>query len=245
VALVPQLLGWRYTRLDPELRKAFEVALHAAAAAGMAVAARDRYLPPAGALRHEAGRLALTSAPAALAGLALRRPIERRLGSARSVAIAQIAAVASLWLADRGPTVRRGPDATARDALLVGLAQTLALAPGVSRAGATLTAARLLGFDRPSSAAISHRAALPVIAGAAALEAVALLRGGLPRTLVAPFAAGAGAALASTFLSAPLVRAFDRAGSYAPVAAYRAALGALALARLRRRPPSHPLEWRS
>ena len=107
LSIVPRLLGWRYARLGPAERKSFEVALHlgsapALALAAGAVAARPRPLP-----------LALTVLPPALAGFALERPIERHLGGPRTVAVAQLAGGAALWLADRAPGARSEPDAAA------------------------------------------------------------------------------------------------------------------------------------
>jgi len=195
--------------------KAFEVMLHAGTAAGLALA-----LPVP---RPSAGA-ALTLAPAAGAGLLLERPIEERLGR-RSLGVAQVVAGAALALADRAPARRRQSDAGARDALLIGIAQACALVPGVSRTGATLTAARLLGFRRDAAARIAREAALPVIAGAAALK---LLRvHGRPRAIDV---AGAGAAFASSLIAGRLMARTDGLGSYLPFAVYRVALGLLVLA---------------
>jgi undecaprenyl-diphosphatase len=230
LTLVPHLLGWDINSLDPELRKSFDVALHTGTAAALAIALRGevaevlRSLDP----RRLAG-IALTLAPAAVLALAFERPIERRLGSPRSVAIAQICAGVALGLADRSPAVRPYTDAGLVDHLAIGVDQAAALVPGVSRNGATLTAARLRQFERPAASVLSRHAALPVIAGATALKGLRLARRGLPRELRAPFAAGAAAAFASTLASAPLVARMDRARSYAPFAAYRVALGTLAL----------------
>lgn len=235
VALIPALLGWPYAELDPSLRKAFEVALHVGGAAGLVLALRRdilrelRFLTPG-----RAARVALTPAPAVLAGLLLRDPIERRLGSPRSVALAQVAAGAALWAADRRPESRGERHLRPWDALAVGVAQAAALVPGVSRAGATLTAGRALGLDRPAAARLSREAALPVLAGAAALEAARLRHRSIPRPLRPPFAAGAGAAFASAVAAAPLAHALGSARSYAGFGAYRVLLGGLALARLRR-----------
>lgn len=232
VALVPALLGWPYGRLDPELRKAFEVALHAGTAAALVWALRDEVRAELRELSlRRAGHAALEFAPAAAVGLAFERPIERRLGTVRSVAVAQIAAGALLWLADRAPARRRAGEATWLDHLAIGAGQAAALVPGVSRNGATLTAARLRGFARADANRLSRRAALPVIVGASALKGVRLARRGVPPKLALPFAAGAAAAFASTLASARLVAAIDRARSYAPFAAYRVALGAATLAR--------------
>jgi undecaprenyl-diphosphatase len=250
LVLVPDLLGWPYSRLDGELRKAFEVALHAGTAAGLVVAMRRQVAAKACEIGPRGlGRLALTFLPAAAAGLAFERPIEERLGTARSVAAAQVAAGAALWVADARGGTRPERSATWRDALWIGVAQAAALVPGVSRGGATLTAARLRGFDRAAAGSLSRQAALPVIAGASVLKGVRLARRGFPPALATPFAAGAGAALVSTLASAGLAGVLEGRRSLAPVAAYRIALGAAAMVRLsqsgRRGPggrPAHGVE---
>ena len=227
LAIVPRLLGWRYDALAPDERKAFEVALHAGTAPALALTAL------AGGRRPRPAMLALTLIPPAVAGLVLERPIERRLGGPRTVAAAQIAAGAALWLADRRGGDRAEPDAG--DHVAAGVAQALALVPGVSRAGAVLTAARLRGLGRPAAADLALQAALPVTAGAAALKAFRVTRGdaldGVPG-----MAAGAGASLTAAMAARSVFRRVAGEGSYLPLAAYRIAFGALALAasRLRR-----------
>ena len=192
--------------------KTFEVFAHAGTAAALLIALpRPRFRP-------------LTLAPAAVAGLALERPIEQRLGK-RSVAIAQVAGGLALVIADAAPDRRPERDAGRRDELLIGLAQACALVPGVSRNGATLTAARLLGFRREAASQISREAALPVIASATALK---LARLGSARPAPA-HAAGFAAAFASGLAAARMVPAIDRLRSYAPFGLYRVALGVIAL----------------
>jgi len=233
--LVPALLGWRYGELDAELRKSFEVALHAGTAAALLIGLRRevgealRELDGDRLLRH-----ALEFLPPALAALALERTIERRLGSPRGVALAQVVAGALLGAADRSGAERSRADAGALDALAVGLAQAAALAPGVSRNGATLTAARLLRFERDAANQLSRHAALPIILAAAGLKGWRLARRGMARDVAAPFAAGALASFVSTLAATRVVQAMDEAPSYAPFAAYRVGLGATALVVLRR-----------
>jgi len=111
----------------------------------------------------------------------------------------------------------------------VGIGQALALAPGVSRAGAALTAARLRGLSRPAAAALALQAALPVSAGAAALKAVRLARGASPDGALPPMAAGAGASLAAGIAARGLFERLAATGSYAPLAAYRIAFGGAVL----------------
>jgi undecaprenyl-diphosphatase len=241
IALVPELLGWSYPRLDPDLRKAFEVALHAGTAAALLIALRAevgeavRELDGARIARHAA-----SFAPPAAAAYAFERPIEERFGGARGVATAQVAGGLALALADTAGArrERRGAgrareDAGLADALLLGVGQAAALVPGVSRNGATLTVARLRGFTRPASNQLSRHAALPIILAAAGLKGFRLMRRGLPAELRPAFAAGLAASFASTLASRGLVPRVDRARSYLPFAAYRAGLGAVALMRFR------------
>jgi undecaprenyl-diphosphatase len=224
LALVPRLLGWRYGSLPPEARKSFEVALHLGSAPALAVAAA-RAGGPGWSLRE----LVLTLGPPAAAGLALEGPIERRLGGVRSVALAQLVAGAALLAADHRPGRRRRP--AGGDQLAVGLAQAVALVPGVSRSGAALTAARWRGLSRDGAAALALRAALPVTAGAGGLKGLRALRGDLPADLRRPLAVGASAACLSAFGSLALVPLAARRRSLRLLAAYRVALGAVVLTR--------------
>jgi undecaprenyl-diphosphatase len=235
LVLVPALLGWSYGDLDDELRKSFEVALHAGTAFALLIALRHEVAEVARELDGERLlRHALTFLPPGVAAFALERPIEQRLGSSRGVACAQVVAGAALFAADRAPAERPAESAGFCDAFLIGCAQACALAPGVSRNGATLTAARLLRFDRRASNRLSRHAALPIILAAAGLKGLRLSRRGLPSELALPFAAGFAASFASTLASSRLVAVVDRARSYAPFAAYRVAMGAVALRRLPR-----------
>ena len=236
LVLVPALLGWRYGELDPELRKSFEVALHAGTAFALLIGLRAEV---AEVLRElDARRIArhgLEMVPPAVAAFAFERAIEQRLGAPRRVAAAQVVAGVALALADRSPAVRARDEAGAADALAIGVAQATALAPGVSRNGATLTAARLLRFERPAANRLSRHAALPIILAATGLKGYRLARRGLPGGMAASFGAGLAAAFASTLVSSRLVPRVDAARSYAPFAVYRVALGALSLSRLSRR----------
>lgn len=226
LALVPRLLGWPAADLPPEVRKSLEVALHAGSAAALVlVIAAERPQPS-----PEELLLALVStAPAAVAALALERPIERRLGTDFTVALAQLGGGAALIAADRGPASRLW--ASPSDWLVAGLAQAAALVPGVSRGGAVLIAARMRGLDRRAALRLSTRTGVPVAVGAAGLKTLRALRGELPVRLAPPLAAGAAAAFATTLAAAPLARRLERARSLAPLGLYRLALGALLLGR--------------
>jgi undecaprenyl-diphosphatase len=234
VTLVPWLAGWDYAELEGELRKAFEVALHAGTAAALLVALRDEVGEAATDFTARRAILVIGSfVPPAIVGYTLERPIERRLGTPFTIAIGLLAGSAVMAWADRhGPTGRRRDDADWRDALALGLAQAASLMPGVSRNGATLAAARARGFDREDANALSRHVALPVIVGATVLKGVRLWRRGLPPGTAGAFAAGTGASFASTLASTWLIRQVERDRSLAPYAAYRVALAAVVLRRL-------------
>jgi undecaprenyl-diphosphatase len=192
LVLLPELLDWPYADLDPELRKSFEVALHAGTAVALALALRREVAEVLRTLdARRALGVALAFAPPAVAAFALERTIEERAGGARGVALAQIAAGAALAAADRRPAERSQDDAGPFDHLLIGIGQATALVPGVSRNGASLTAARLRGFERPAASRLSRHAALPIILAASGLKGVRLARRGIPAEIAVPFALGA------------------------------------------------------
>jgi undecaprenyl-diphosphatase len=234
VTLVPWLARWEYAGVEPELRKAFEVALHAGTAAALLVALHGEVGAAArGFDRRRATLVALSFLPPAAAGWALERPIEQRLGTPATIAAGLLVGSVAMALADRrGPVGRSRDEAGWRDALALGLAQAAALMPGVSRNGATLAAARARGFDREDANALSRHVALPIILGASVLKGTRLRRRGLPRDVQRAFAAGMGASFASTLASTWLIGQVERDRSLAPYAAYRVALAGLVIRRL-------------
>jgi undecaprenyl-diphosphatase len=246
IALVPWLLGWDYDRLDSELRKAFEVALHAGTAAALLITLRDEVSDAVHDLSpRRLTLIALSFAPPALVGYTLERPIESRLGTPATVAAGLLAGSVVMIAADRRPQTRGHEDGSTVDALWLGIAQAAALIPGVSRNGATLAAARWRGFTREDANRLSRHVALPVIAGATVLKSVRLKRRGLPPGTALPFAAGAGASFASTLGSTWLIAQVERDRSLLPYAVYRVLLALLALRRLRPRARSAKRQPRS
>jgi undecaprenyl-diphosphatase len=179
--------------------------------------------------------VALSFVPPAVVGYRFERPIERRLGGPGPTAAGLVAGAAAMVLADRRPQTRGPGDATALDGLALGLAQAAALAPGVSRNGATLTAARLRRFDRQHANLLSRTIALPVIVGAAALKGARLRRRGVSPNLKAAIGAGIAASFASTLASQQLIRIVERDRALWPYAAYRVALATVVAIRMRRR----------
>jgi undecaprenyl-diphosphatase len=234
IALIPWLFSWDYVRLDDELRKSFEVALHAGTAAALLITLRDEVAEAVCKLdARRLGLVALSFAPPAVLGYTLERPIERHLGTPASIAAGLLAGAAAMAIADRRPQLRRHEDAGPRDALWLGLAQACALVPGVSRGGATLAAARLAQFTRADANRLSRHAALPLIAGATLLKGVRLWARGLPGRARLPLAAGAAASFVSTLGCTWLIRQVERDRSLLPYAGYRIVLATAVLARLR------------
>jgi undecaprenyl-diphosphatase len=236
IVLVPWLAGWEWEEIEPEVRKSFEVALHTGAAAALLLCQRREI---AAELRHfdarRAALLALSFLPAAVVGYTLERPIERRLGGPRTTAYGLLAGALAMLVADHRPQLRGRGEAGPADGLALGVAQAAALAPGVSRNGITLAAARWRGFSRDQANLLSRTIALPIIVGATALKGVRLARRGTTPELRRSLVLGAGASFASTLACQRMIGLVERDRALWPYATYRAALAAVVLVKLRKR----------
>jgi undecaprenyl-diphosphatase len=229
LALAPRFLGWRDQGL------AFDVALHVGTLVALAAYFWRDWLH----LLHSAVKVArcrravhvdewrvvylvVATIPAALAGLTVQDLAESAFRSPRLIAVTLASMGIVLWLVDRAaPRDRQLPSMRLRDALLVGLAQVLALVPGVSRSGATITGARLCGFDRQSAAVFSFLMSFPITLAAAAVKAPEAVREG---HAILPLAVGVGAAALSSWLAIAALLRFVVRHSYGIFAAYRLAL---------------------
>jgi len=238
IVLVPWLANWDWEAVDPEVRKSFEVALHAGGAAALLVGQRRLIAEELRAFDlRGAVVLLLSFLPPALVGYRFERTIERRLGGPRATAYGLLAGAAAMVLADRRPQLRGRGEAGAADGLALGLAQATALAPGVSRNGITLAAARWRRFSRDQANLLSRTIALPVIVGATLLKGVRLARRGVDPELRHSMAIGVAASFASTLASQRLIKLVERDRALWPYAAYRAGLAAAVLGKLRRDSP--------
>jgi len=236
--LVPWLFGWDDFESE-SVEKAFDVALHIGTVfAAIAYFRHDlvRYVREGLALvvRRERpatqdGKLAwllvVSTIPAAAVGALFESQIDERLGTPTIIAVSLIVFGLVLALADRVVGHRRVESYTARDALLVGAAQAIALNPGTSRSGITMTAARLRGFDRESAARLSFLMMIPVTTGAVLLKMMGLIDEGIPDGLHVPMVVGVvTSGLAGWFAVWGTIR-FVQTRSFTPFVIYRVALG--------------------
>ncbi len=130
-----------------------------------------------------------------------------------------------LWLADRvGMTVRRVEHMTIGSAIIIGVAQILALVPGTSRSGITMTAARFLGFERGAAARFSMLMSIPVIVAAGAVAARDLARSGEP-IVTGDAGLAAGLAFLTALFSIAILMLMLKRMSFTPFVAYRVFLG--------------------
>jgi undecaprenyl-diphosphatase len=223
LVLLPWLLGWE----QPADRTTFAAGLHAGSCLGIAWALRRELLALD---RRTLSLVAAATVPAAAAGLLAADAVEERLGRPPQLAALLASAGALLWWAD----ARDGQRAVGRrEAAYAGLAQVVALVPGVSRSGATLTALRLAGVDRQAAQRFTLLLSLPVTAGAAVLT---LARTPGPRLLPAVRLLAPGAVTAAV-AGATTVTALDTrgAGVVRAAALYRLGLAAVTARRLQRR----------
>jgi undecaprenyl-diphosphatase len=235
IVLLPWLAGWDWDEIDSEVRKSFEVALHGGAAAALLIGQRQTIAEELRLFEWRRGVvLGLSFLPAAVVGYTLERPIEQRLGGPKATAIGLLAGAAAMLVADTRPQQRGRGDATPVDGLALGVAQAAALAPGVSRNGVTLAAARWRRFSRDQANLLSRTIALPIIVGATILKGERLRRRGASPSLRRSMAIGVAASFASTLASQRLIRLVERDRALWPYAAYRAALATVVLAKLRR-----------
>jgi undecaprenyl-diphosphatase len=201
--IVPWLLDWN--DFDEEsVKKTFDVALHLGTFVAVlgyfwrdvTVYVRDgtKLLFTRGRTTTPEGRLAwmllLATVPAAAVGAVFEGTIDERLGTPGIIAVSLIVFGVLLGWADRSTGERKLEGFGPRDALITGAAQTLALNPGTSRSGITVTAGRFLGFDRDAAVRISFLMSLPVIAGAVLFKTCGAIKDGIPEDLIVPMIVG-------------------------------------------------------
>jgi undecaprenyl-diphosphatase len=239
--LVPWMLGWHIVD-DPALNKSFDVALHMGTFVGAVIYFRHDlwiYIKAfvascrARAIRSPDERLAwalvVGTIPGMIAGATLESVIEDKLGQPWLIAVMLAVFGVILYVVDRLARQDRDLDSVGtRTGLFVGIAQALALQPGVSRSGVTITAGRLVGLNREAAARFSFLLALPIIAGAGGLKAVDLLQNGF-QGYGPQFLAGFLAAAVSGFVVIWFLLRYLRTHDFLVFMVYRLAVAALAL----------------
>jgi len=235
LTLAPWLFGWE----DPGL--AFDVALHFGTLlavlwyfrmewltlikAAYGIVTTGRVETPE---KRKVIYLIVATIPGAIGGFILQSRAESAFRDPQIIAIALIVMGIVLWAVDKAVDQRRIlGEMRWVDALLIGLSQVIALIPGVSRSGSTITTARGLRFDRESAAEFSFLMSMPIIAAAVVLEGPkALQQGGLTNELMS----GVVASAISGWLAISILMRFVSRHSYRIFAFYRVALGIAVLA---------------
>jgi undecaprenyl-diphosphatase len=235
LALVPWLLGWE----DPGL--SFDVALHfgtllavlwyfrmewlALIKAAFGILTTGRVETPE---KRRVVYLIVATIPGAIGGFLLQKQAESAFRSPQIIAIALIVMGIVLWLVDKAVDQRRVlGEMRWADALLIGLSQVIALIPGVSRSGSTISTACGLRFDRESAAEFSFLMSMPIIAAAVVIEGPkALQEGGITNELMS----GVVASAISGWLAISILMRYVSRHSYGIFAFYRVVLGIVVLA---------------
>lgn len=236
--IVPWLQDYTFLTEDEAFNKTFDVALHAgtliAAIAFFRLEVWRLLVSFIAAVRKRAvetseERLAVAIAigtiPAVIAGGLASDFIDEHLGEPWMIAVQLIFFGALLDWADRRPQRRALEQTERRDGLWIGLAQVLALAPGTSRSGITITAARFLGLDRDAAARFSFLLLIPIVAGATLFKGISAVKEGLPPGVGGPMVVGTLAAAISGYFAIVFLLRLVRTTSYRPFVLYRYAAG--------------------
>ncbi|WP_298441480.1 undecaprenyl-diphosphate phosphatase [uncultured Ferrimonas sp.] len=233
--LPAKIFGW------PDQGSAFDVATHVGTLAAvvlyfrqdigrMAVAWGGSFAGRHNDDSRTAWYIALGTVPAVIAGLLFNDIISTELRSTTVIATTTVLFGLLLWLADATATERKQMvDITWKIALLIGLAQAMALIPGTSRSGATITMALFLGLNRMTAARFSFLLSVPIIVAAGSLKTLELVQSPLAVDWIA-MAVGTVLAFFSAYACIFLfLKAISRMGML-PFVVYRLALGALLFA---------------
>jgi undecaprenyl-diphosphatase len=235
LALAPYFFGWK----DPGL--AFDVALHAGTLLALSWYFRDEWRRMfISAWRISRTRridgiddrllvyLIIATIPGAIAGLLLDDYAETVFRAPAIMGTTLIVMGIVLWAVDRwSARVRVLNEVRMSDAILVGLSQVLALVPGVSRSGSTITAGRLLQLDRPTAARFSFLMSMPITLAAVVLKAPEAIR---TEGFSLPLVAGVLAAAISSWLAITVLLRYISRHSFGVFAVYRLILGIVVFA---------------
>lgn len=241
--LVPWAANWHYLETHESFNKTFDVALHLGTLVAVVVYFWSdivRYVVAwFGTLRRRrietsderiAWAVAAATIPAAIAGAVGESVIEKHLGDPWQIAVVLAVFGILLWLADRLPQERGLDDVGIRNGFLIGVAQVLALVPGVSRSGITITAARAWKLERDDAARFSFLLLVPVVLGAVVYKGLKnVVLEPLPAGSTGPFIVGTLASVAVGLVAIKALLGYVRRHDYTIFAAYRVALAIVIL----------------
>ena len=241
--LVPWSADWTYLEQHDRFNQTFDVALHLGTLVAVAAYFWRDIVRLVRAWVHSVGRrriegsdervawfVLVATIPAGVIGLLGENAIADHLGEPWQILILLAAGAALLWAADRSPQTRAMGDLRLGHAVAMGFAQALALAPGVSRSGITITAGRFLKLDRDGAARFSFYLLLPTVLGAVLLKGLQdVVFGDLPHGWKGPFVVGTLAALGSGLLAIEWLLGYVRRHTYGVFVVYRLVVAALVL----------------
>jgi undecaprenyl-diphosphatase len=243
LVIVPWLFGWN--DFDTvATAKAFDTALHLGTLVAVLIYLRKDLIvyitqgsqlifsrkQPATQAGRRAWLLVLSAVPAGIVGAAFEDKITEKLGSPALISVSLIVFGVVLIWADRRATSKNHLQSvdslTIRDALVIGAAQVLALNPGTSRSGITITAARLSGYSREAAARLSFLMSVPIISGAVIFKLAKLVSDGIPDGLLVPMIVGIVVAGISGWIAMWSMIRLVQTKTFAPYVVYRCLIGA-------------------
>ena len=243
LVIVPWIFGWN--DYDSQATaKAFDTALHLGTLAAVLIYLRKDLIvyivqgsqlifnrkQPATQAGRRAWLLVLSAVPAGIVGAAFEDKITEKLGSPALISVSLIVFGVLLIWADRRATSKNHLQSvdslTIRDALVIGAAQVLALNPGTSRSGITITAARLSGYSREAAARLSFLMSVPIISGAVIFKLAKLVSDGIPDGLLVPMIVGIVVAGISGWIAMWSMIRLVQTKTFAPYVVYRCLIGA-------------------
>ncbi len=227
--LVPLLFGW------PDQGLAFDAVTHLGTLAALLAYFRTelRALVTGALSRRLAVLIIVATIPAGIAGVALGSWIETHVRSALVIAVTTAAWGIVMWLADRRAVASLAitgeplEHVTWTQSLIIGIAQALALIPGTSRSGITITAGLLTGLDRATAARYAFLLSIPITAAAGSFKTLHLVRHGMPSGEVGPLLVAVLTAFASGWFAVWFLVNYLRTRSLRPFVIYRLALAAV------------------
>jgi len=238
--LVPWLADWRYLENHQDFNKTFDVALHLGTLVAVVAyfwADVVRYVAAflAFAKRREirtdderlAVGIAIATIPAAIVGALGESAIEDHLGKPWQIAIFLAVFGVLLWIADQRPESATLQDLGLGRSIAIGVSQILALMPGVSRSGITITTGRFSGLTRDAAARFSFLLLIPIVLGAVVYKGLKhVVLNPLPAGSTGPFVVGTIAAAAVGLVAIDVLLGYVRRHDYSPFVIYRLAVAA-------------------